>query len=332
MTEWSPPAPGFEPAWWARGPHPQTILARVLRSSQGPDLRRERLDTPDGDFIDIDWGPNPAPDSPLVVLLHGLEGSSRRPYVRSVARGLIARGIQPVGMNFRGCSGEPNRALTSYHSGDTGDLLGLVQTLRGRFPGRTIGAIGFSLGGNVVLKLLGEHTGGGHGLIDAAVAMSVPYDLAAGSRMLERSGMGRVYTGYFLRSLKAKVEMKRDRLGSVLDLDAVRAVRTIRAFDELVTSPLNGFEDARDYYARCSSVGFLERIEVPTLLLHAADDPFLPPEAIPARAAAANPDVTLDLVSAGGHVGFMTGTPWAPRFWADERAADFLAASLRATD
>lgn len=321
-------AGGFTPAWWARGPHAQTLFARALRPPRGPDLTRERLETPDGDFVDVDWAPDPGPDAPLVLVLHGLEGTSRRRYVRSVARALLARGVRPVAMNFRGCSGEPNRALRFYHSGETTDVAWLAEALRDRYPGRPLGAIGFSLGGNVLLKLLGEREDGGTALFGAAAAMSVPYDLDAGSALLERSRMGRAYTAYFLRSLRRKVASKRDRLAERLDLEAAAAARTMREFDDRVTAPLNDFRDAADYYACCSSVGYLENVRVPTLLLHALDDPFLPAEAIPVRIARGNPALTLDLTERGGHVGFLEGAPWAPRFWADERAADFLADKL----
>ena len=320
----------FAPAWWARGPHAQTLLARVLRRG-ALDTERERLETPDGDFIDVDWGPEPGPDAPLAIVLHGLEGSSRRGYVRSACRALFDAGIRPVAMNFRGCSGEPNRTLRSYHSGDTSDVAWLTGVLRDRYPGRPVGGIGFSLGGNVLLKLLGEREDRGVGLLDGAVAMSVPFDLAAGSAFLERSRMGRAYTAYFMRSLRRKIDAKRDRLGEILDLDAARAARTIREFDERVTAPLNDFRDAADYYERCSSVRFLGDIRVPTLLLHAVDDPFLPPDAIPIETVRANSSLELQLVATGGHVGFLEGSPWAPRFWADTAAARFLANELQSS-
>jgi predicted alpha/beta-fold hydrolase len=303
----------------------------VLRSPHGPDFARERLPTRDGDFVDVDWGPDPGENAPLVLVLHGLEGSSRRRYVRNVCRALLRRGVRPVAMNFRGCSGEPNRALHFYHSGETSDPTTVLDVIRRRHPGRAVGAMGFSLGGNVLLKLLGERPDGGTGIVDAAVAMSVPYDLAAGCDLLQRTRMGRVYTEYFMRSLRGKVAAKRDRLREVLDLEAVDRTRTIRDFDEHVTAPLNGFGGASEYYAACSSARFLPGVRVPTLLLHARNDPFLPPSAIPESAARENPRLVWSLQEGGGHVGFLEGTPWAPRFWADEATADFLAGALGAS-
>jgi predicted alpha/beta-fold hydrolase len=231
-------------------------------------------------------------------------------------------------MNFRGCSGEPNRALRSYHSGDTEDVSWLLGLLRIRYPAARLGAVGFSLGGNVLLKLLGERDDGGQGLVDAAAVISVPYDLAAGSAELERTRMGRVYTEYFLRSLRRKIAVKRAELAERVDIEAADAARTIREFDDRVTAPLNGFVDAMDYYARCSSVGFLRQVRVPTLMMHAEDDPFLPREAIPSTEVRANPHLSLELVPRGGHVGFLEGSPWAARFWADEAAAHFVAGTL----
>lgn len=319
----------FRPPGWAAGPHAQTLMARVLRPEAGPDVERERLPTPDGDFVDIDWGPDPGPDAPVVLILHGLEGSSRRRYVRSVARALLARGVRPVALNFRGCSGEPNRGLRFYHSGETSDPGLVLDELRRRFPRRRIGAMGFSLGGNVLLKLMGEREDGGAGVVDAAAVMSVPYDLAAGCRLLERSLMGRVYAAYFLRSLRRKVALKRAGLGEAIDIRSAERVNTIWSFDDVVTAPLHGFRDAAEYYARSSSAAFLATIRVPTLLVHAMDDPFLPPDAIPIRVAKANPHLTLSLHDGGGHVGFVEGTPWSPSFWADEHVAAFLADKMR---
>jgi len=304
-------------------------MARVLRSPHGPLFERERLETPDGDFVDVDWGPELGPDGPLAIVLHGLEGSSQRRYVRSVSRELVARGVRPVAMNFRGCSGEPNRALRFYHSGDTADVGWLASLIRERYPGHPVGGLGFSLGGNVLLKLMGERNDGGTGLLDAAAVMSVPYDLAAGCALMERSTMGRLYSGYFLRSLRKKVESKRTRLETAIDVNATLRSPTIWEFDERATAPLNGFADAAEYYAESSSNGFLPAIRVPTLLLHAEDDPFLPSEAIPRAATEENEYLELRLSRRGGHVGFLEGHPWSPRFWGDQAVADFLAARLR---
>jgi hypothetical protein len=318
----------FRPAAWALGPHAQTLFARLLRSPVGPAFERERLATPDDDFLDLDWGPDPAPEAPIALVVHGLEGSARRRYVRSVCRELLARGVRPVALNLRGCSGEPNRALAYYHSGKTEDPAFVLATLRERHPGRRLGAIGFSLGGNMLLKMMGERVDGGRDLLDAAVAMSVPYDLAAGSALLEQSLMGRAYSGYFLRSLKHKVRWKESRLGTVIDVASALASRTIWEFDERATAPLNGFAGAEDYYARASSAAFLGGVRVPTLLLHAADDPFLPAASVPVEQAARNEVLHLVLHERGGHVGFLEGPPWRPAFWADEASAGFLSARL----
>ena len=321
----------FRPAPWALGPHAQTLAARALRPADGPVLHRERIHTADEDFLDLDWGVDPGGSAPIVLVVHGLEGSARRRYVRNACRELARAGLWPVALNLRGCSGEVNCALHFYHSGETDDPALVLETIRSRHPGRRVGVLGFSLGGNMLLKLLGERADGGRSLVDAAVAMSVPYDLAAGCALLERSAMGRAYSAYFLRSLKAKVELKRERLGGVLDLEAAAVARTIWEFDDRVTAPLHGFASAQAYYEACSSARYLEAIGVPTLLLHAVDDPFLPPEAIPVRQAERNRALHLALQRRGGHVGFLEGSPWRPSFWGDEEAARFLADVLHAT-
>jgi hypothetical protein len=291
-------------------------------------VRRERLTTSDDDFLDLDWGEDPGSDAPIVLVIHGLEGSTRRRYVTNALRELAQAGLWAVAMNLRGCSGEPNRALHYYHSGKTDDPELVLRSIRERHPGRRVGALGFSLGGNVLLKLMGERADGGAGLLDAAVAVSVPYDLAAGSAFLERSTVGRAYAEYFLRSLKGKLTSKKDRLGTLLDLEAAAAARTIWEFDDRVTAPLHGFGSAEEYYATSSSARYLGGIRTATLLLHAVDDPFLPSQAIPRGETERNRALQLVLHRSGGHVGFLEGTPWRPRFWADEESARFLAHRL----
>ncbi|HCW78641.1 MAG TPA: hypothetical protein DG084_05945 [Gemmatimonadetes bacterium] len=319
----------FQAPTWARGPHQQTILARMLRPA--PPIRsvRERIETPDDDFVDIDWSTLNVSDAPIVIVLHGLEGSSHSKYVRNVCRELNALGVRTLAMNFRGCSGEPNRALPYYHSGDTRDLILITGMLRERHPRASIGAMGFSLGGNVLLKAMGESIDGGQALFDAAAVMSVPYDLAASSALLQSTRMGRIYSEYFMRSLRRKVLWKQNQLAQVLDMGAIARVRSIEDLDEAVTAPLNGFNSAGDYYTQCSSTTFLAEVRVPTLMLHSEDDPFLPSDAIPHREAERNPALRLLLTPSGGHVGFIGGTPWAPEFWGEIVAARFLAHRLK---
>ncbi len=323
------PSP-FRPSAWLPGAHAQTVAGKLLRPHPDVPLRRERWDTPDGDFLDVDFAfeGDVADDAPVALVLHGLEGSARRPYVLLTYRALARHGVRPVGLNFRGCSGEPNRTPRFYHSGETDDAALVLRRLRDRFPASAFGGIGFSLGGNVLLKLVGEGDGRAHGLLDAAVGVSVPFDLSAGSRGLESGLMNRLYTYYFMRSLRRKAAAKRQHIADACDVDAVLAAPTLRAFDDAATAPLHGFEDAEDYYGRSSSNRLLEHIRIPTLLLHSLDDPFLPPHALPRDVAESNPCIVTAFTEGGGHVGFIEGPPWSPRFWAEEEAARFLAAQL----
>lgn len=323
-----PPA-RFRPAWWLRNPHAQTLAGRFLRPEPALSLERRRVRTPDGDFLDLDFAPEPAPRAPLVVVLHGLEGSTRREYIGLMLRELFDRGLRGVGMNFRGCSGEPNRRARFYHSGETGDLAHVVARLRDRYPGRPIGAAGFSLGGNVLLKHLGER--GSRATIAAAVAVSVPYDLPGCARRLSSGVMRHTYGAYFLRSLKGKVRAKPHRANGEADVDGALAARTLRDFDDAVTAPLHGFLGADDYYARADVRRLLAHIRVPVLLLQSRDDPFLPRGSTPDGVAAANPHLAAAFTDRGGHLGFVEGAlPWRPRFWAEREAARFLARELPA--
>jgi predicted alpha/beta-fold hydrolase len=295
-------------------------------------LVRERIDTPDGDFLDLDISaaakvPGDGARRPVVVVLHGLEGSARRPYALLAHQALREAGITAVGLNFRGCSGEPNRASRFYHSGETGDLRLVLEHARARFPGSPLGALGFSLGGNVLLKYLGEEGDAAHGRILAAATISVPFDLAAGAAALERGLMARLYSYYFMRSLSRKIAALRPRLDGLCNVDAAILARTLRAFDDALTAPLHGFADSADYYQRSSSAQFLPGIRVPTLLIHSEDDPFLPAKAVPWTAIRGNPFLTPAISRRGGHVAFIAAgsAPWRPVFWAEREAARFLA-------
>jgi predicted alpha/beta-fold hydrolase len=313
----------------------QSIGARWLRSRSGVELRRERLELGDGDFLDLDWvvrtrDRQTSDEFPLVIVLHGLEGSARSGYALEMYRALARRSVSAVGLNFRSCSGALNRLPRSYHSGETGDVGLVIEMLAARFPLRPLGAVGFSLGGNVLLKYLGEEGRKGREHpppLRAAAAVSVPYDLAAGSDHVER-GFSRVYRAYLMRKLRRKIAGKRSLLGGLIDVErALRAV-TFREFDDAATAPLHGFLDADDYYARSSSRHFVSHIAVPTMLIHAADDPFLPADSLAALGETKNGLVEIEFTAKGGHVGFAAGPPWAPRYWAEETAAAFLAARL----
>jgi predicted alpha/beta-fold hydrolase len=318
---------GFRPPRWARGPNTQTLLGRALRPRGVTDLRRERWTTPDGDFLDVDFTRDADPSSPLILVLHGLEGSSRRGYVLSTLEAIQRSGLGGVALNFRGCSGQSNVRPRAYHSGETSDPTFVLDRLRLRFPGRQFGAVGFSLGGNVLLKLLGEG-GRASRWLDAAVAISVPYDLAAGAHRLEDTRWGRLYARHFLRSLKSKIRDRAHILREKIDLDRTLESVTLREFDDACTAPLHGFRDAAHYYQESSSAAYLASIRTSTLLIHAMDDPFLPAGSVPLKHIDGNPHLAKQFSAFGGHVGFVHGAPWTPRFWAEERAAAFLAETL----
>ncbi len=275
----------------------------------------ERLELPDGDFVDLCWaGPS---SGPLICLFHGLEGSQESPYIRGIQSALVAAGVQSVLMHFRGCSGVPNRLARGYHSGDTGDIRTLIQTLRARHSDRWLGAVGFSLGGNALLKYAGEE--GQASPLDLAVAVSVPFSLSSCADRLER-GVSRAYRRHLIHSLHQKVRDRAEALSaSGVDVEAALESRDFRAFDTAVVAPTFGFRDAEDYYSQSSCGPFLARIETPTLILHALDDPFMDPGVIPTEALL-SPSVTLELSPGGGHVGFVGGpAPGRARYWLDER-------------
>jgi predicted alpha/beta-fold hydrolase len=282
-------------------------------------MRRERIELADGDFIDIDWGPQH--DGPVVLLLHGLEGSIRSHYAAGLMHSLGNRGFQVALMNFRGCSGEPNRLPRGYHSGDTGDLDALVTLLHDRLPERMLFAVGISLGGNVLLKWLGEHPS--QDRVQAAVAVSVPFELNKAALRLQ-SGVSRLYQAHLLKKLRRSTRAKANRMPMPIAVDQLDRLSSFRAFDDRVTAPLHGFAGVDDYYRRSSSRQFLKRIRTPTVILHALDDPFMTPDSVPRRDEL-GPGVTLELSRRGGHVGFVGGRwPWQARYWLDERICEIF--------
>jgi predicted alpha/beta-fold hydrolase len=324
----------YVPAWWLPGADAQTVAGRYLRPRTGVRYRRERIDTPDGDFLDLDFAevhgssaPPPGEGAPLALVTHGLEGDSSAPYVLETCRALWDRGVRAVAMNFRTCSGEPNRLARFYHAGDTDDIAHVLDLLAGRFAGVPLAAVGYSLGGNVLLKYLGER--GDQARVRVAAGISIPFDLGAGADKLQSTVTGRTYTGVFLRPMKAKFRQKQQLIGDACDAARVLAARSFREFDDAATARLHGFSGADDYYARSSSGQYLPRIRVPTLLIHAEDDPFVPESAIPRDAIRANPALTAVITPHGGHVGFVAGQLGRPEFWAEAEAARFVAEMLK---
>jgi predicted alpha/beta-fold hydrolase len=313
----------FQPAWWCRDPNMQTLWAHLMRRAPRPLLQRERMELPDGDFIDLDWTENG--HGPIVIVLHGLEGSSDSPYARGILAAFERRGWRGVVMHFRGCSGVPNRLVRSYHSGDTGDLAYLVEVLRKREPQTPLATVGFSLGGNVLLNWLGKT--GGQAPLCAAVAVSVPFVLhCAADRM--QHGFSRLYQWQLIRSMRHAVNEKRRQINLPIKVHDLSVLKTFRDFDEHVTAPLHGFDSAEHYYTVSSSRQYLKKIKVPTLMLHARDDPFMTEAAIP-RNEELSETVTLELSRYGGHVGFVAGAwPWHPRYWLEERIPAYLARYL----
>jgi predicted alpha/beta-fold hydrolase len=316
---------------WLPGGHAQTIYAALLAPRSRIAYRRERWDTPDGDFIDLDWVDNQDQGSrtknqertPLVVLFHGLEGSSRSQYALNLMAAVRERGMRGVAVHFRGCSGEPNRLARAYHSGDAQEIDWILRRLRAQNAAAPLYAVGVSLGGNALLKWLGESGDDTARIIDAAAAVSAPLDLMASGEALGQ-GFNLVYARNFLRTLQAKSLAKLERFPGLYDADAVRASSTLREFDDLVTAPLHGFRNTDDYWTRASSKAGLKNVRVPTLVINARNDPFLPATALPGPGAV-SAAVTLEQPEEGGHVGFVSGAFPGNLGWLPRRLLEFFA-------
>jgi predicted alpha/beta-fold hydrolase len=310
----------YRAPWWLPGPHAQTVVPALLPPARVA-LRRERWETPDGDFIDVDWaGDAHAPRT--LVLFHGLEGSSDSHYARALAGQAAAHGWRIALPHFRGCSGEPNRLPRAYHSGEIDWILRRLARGAG-----ALHAAGVSLGGNALLKWLGEHGARAGSLVRRAAAVCAPLDLAAAGRALDRGINRIVYTRHFLATLKAKSLAKLERFPGLYDAARVRAARTLHEFDDVVTAPLHGFRDADDYWARASSAPWLARVRVPTLVLNAKNDPFLPATALEAATRGASAHLVLESPAHGGHVGFLAGPFSGRHAWLPRRILEFFDAS-----
>lgn len=299
---------------WLPGPHAQTIWPLLIKGPL-PRYRRERWETPDGDFIDLDWIDGD-PGTPCVAMFHGLEGSSRSHYARRLMHAVACRRWHGVVPHFRGCSGEPNRLPRAYHSGDSTEIDWIARALHARgFPALLL--TGVSLGGNALLKWLGEQGEAAGRLVVAAAAVSSPLDLAAANAELS-SGFNLVYARHFLRTLVPAARAKARRFPGCIDVRRAEAARTLRDFDDAVTAPLHGFSGADDYYSRCSAGPLLGAVRVPTLLLHAANDPFLPATVFP-HLTRVPPDLSIEFTPGGGHVGFVHGGPPGRIDWLPQR-------------
>ena len=312
----------FRPVRWLPGPHAQTVGAALLPAGPSAALACEIVELPDGDFVEAHWAAPRDPRRPVLVILPGLEGSSDSAYARRMIRAGRAAGWQAVVLHARGCGRLPNRLPRGYHAGETADLALFLDRLTRSRPPASVAAVGYSLGGNVLLKYLGERRGAA--ALGAAAAVSVPYDLADAAHAINQ-GFARVYRARLLRRMRYRL---RQGIGSGRLSRRWRpalAANDFRSFDDLFTAPCHGFRDVDDYYARCSAGAFLAPIARPTLLIHAVDDPFMTPACLP------DPrhlpvDVHLEALPAGGHVGFVSGgSPWRPATWLEPRILAFLA-------
>ncbi len=326
------PRQSFRAAWWIRNPHLQTIVP-AFRRIDPPVRYRRTLHTPDGDFLDLDWSPGNRNE--LVILLHGLTGSSCSSYILGLQQALLQIGLRTVALNFRGCSGRPNDRANAYHSGETGDLDHVYRNIRRCEPETLIAVVGFSLGGNALLKWLGEN---GNKLdLFAAVAVSVPFELSKCADRMDR-GFSRLYRNRMLNELNRYMTVKhrhlearglREEARKIAAMGDLAGVRSFWEYDNRVVAPLYGFRDVHDYYEQCSSRRYLSAITVPTLLLQSLDDPFLTSDIIP-EPRELPAQVDLEISAHGGHVGFVTGwLPGKPGYWLEHTIPEYLLASLR---
>ncbi|MBF0286648.1 MAG: hydrolase [SAR324 cluster bacterium] len=312
----------YKPAWWLPNGHSQTLWAALLRKTPAIIIKEEQLELPDGDFVDLHWAGGTK--GPIVVVLHGLEGSIHSRYTQGILHAITEMQWRGVLMHFRNCSTKPNRQARSYHGGDTGDLDYLIQCLQQREPDCALAAIGYSLGGNVLLKWLGSSGKQKTPTpLHAAAVVSVPFDFHNAIHTLEH-GFSRIYHWHLLQKLRQSALRKFEQLPPPFPPTSIRSIRSIREFDDKVTAVLHGFENVDHYYSVVSSKQYLRDIQIPTLMIHSEDDPFMTPEAIP-QPEDLSASITLDLLPAGGHVGFISGSwPCKSYVWSEKRIIEYF--------
>ncbi|MFT7235843.1 MAG: putative alpha/beta-fold hydrolase [Methylophagaceae bacterium] len=314
----------FKTACWLPDRHSQTLFPTLFRKPIPLTLTEEVLELPDGDFVELAWT-EPTDSGPIVAVFHGLEGSVDSGYVQGVLKVVHELGWQGVLMHFRTCGKKGNRLPRWYHSGDSPDIDYFIQTLSERYPDRPLGAFGVSLGGNALLKYLGEK--GAETPLSSAMAVSVPFDLSNTSEHLT-TGFSRVYQRHLIRLVRKKVMEKHRTMALPIDLEEFQQANTFYRVDN-VAAKMHGFDSADDYYDKSSARQFLKSIAVPTLILHSRNDPFMTPAAIPSQAELSS-KVTLELTKSGGHVGFVYGkNPLKPKYWIDKRFRDFFTSQWR---
>jgi predicted alpha/beta-fold hydrolase len=320
----------YQPPFYMFNGHLQTIVPSLWRSVPEVRYQRERVETEDGDFLDLDWSKISAgqKSDTLAIVSHGLEGDAGRPYVRGMVRALNRAGFDALAWNYRSCSGEMNRLLRSYHLGDTDDLDFVVRYALGDSHYRRVYLTGFSAGGNVTLKYLGEKADRVPAQVQRAAVFSVPTDLKSSSQHIARPE-NRVYLNRFLKTLRAKMRQKAELLPGQVDIENLDELRDFMQFDDRFTAPMHGFKSADEYYEHASSGRYLQNIRVPTLIVNAENDPFLPPTCFPRDAAANSQFVFLETPREGGHVGFPEGTPDGD-YYSERRAIEFLTSEVPA--
>jgi len=303
-----------------RNGHRQSIFPTIFRKVHGVDYRRERIDTPDNDFLDLDWMAEKS--DRLVIVSHGLEGNTTRTYIKGMVKAVTAAGFAALAWNFRGCGGSINRQPRLYHSGSYQDLAAVIEHIFRNYNYREINLVGFSMGGNISLIYSGRKGNAIDPRIKKCVVFSVPCDLKASSKAIGKPE-NRIYMKRFLRLLHAKIKAKKPDFPDLFSDQDYATIKNFYDFDNRYTAPLHGFTDADDYWRQCSSKQFIKGIRIPTLLVSALDDPFLARECFPFAEASANPQVTLETPQHGGHVGFVTFNR-KNLYWSEARAVAFL--------
>ncbi len=316
----------FKPAWWLPGPHLPTIWGKMVRRRPTVHDRLERIETPDGDHVTLVRMGTIKPGVPHLFILHGLEGKITAKYAHGMLDEARKRGWSGDMMMFRSCDGEVNSARRFYHSGETTDLDFVVRRLITEHPEIHLMMCGVSLGGNVLLKWLGEQSKNVPPQIRRAATASVPFDLEAGARLMEK-GFARVYVKHFLDTLVAKTLVKLEKYPDLCDREKLKTARTFFEFDDLLTGPVHGFTGAHDYYEKSSSIHFLDHVRVPTLLMNAWDDPFLPQNVLASvrNLARRNQHLVVEFPLRGGHVGWVAGQPWSQSYYMEHRVVEWLA-------